>query len=173
MNNHSITRILRETSLLLEHKYDQDALRFVEINTRDYFVEDFNEFRNDLFEAGNKIKLLFMEQYVSENNLESFVKASGTKVVAFKKNDEELHPCLLSFEKGRLSREAVDETDIANLPYFTDNSGNVVTLVPYPYTSLVSEYSYEGDAAPESLTVIVPLIGWRSLTGMIGKARLA
>ena len=161
MNNHSIIRIIRETALLTGHKYDQNTLRFVEINTRDYNVEDFNEFRNDLFDAGSKIRLLFLEQYVPESDLENFVKTSKTKVVAFKYANDDLHPCLLSFENGKFTQVSLDDEDTSNAKYFLDQSENIVTLIPYPYSSLVSEYSYEGDSTPEALNPVQRF--WRLL----------
>lgn len=161
MNNQSILKILREISLLLEHEYDQNALRFVEINAREYSVKDFDEFRNNLFEAGSKIRLLFMEQFVPVANLEDFVNASKTYVLAFKIDGEDLHPCLLKKEKGKLTCVALESGVVSNRDYLTDTSGNIVTLIPFRYDSLVSEYTYEGDATPKSLNPVKRF--WRLL----------
>lgn len=151
MNNHSIIKLLRETSLLLDHKYDRTALRFVEINTREYAIDDFNEFKIDLFEAGSKIKLLFMEQYVPENNLKDFVRASKTKVIAFNLVEGGLQPCLLSVHKNRLLATSLEGEEISNTLFYGVQTGTVLTFIPYPYKNLVSEYAYEGDTEPEAI----------------------
>lgn len=151
MNNHSIIKTLRETALLLNHKYDQTALQSVEINTRSYTIDDFHEFKIDLFEAGSKIKMLFMEQFVPQNDLEDFVKASKTKVIVFKVLDGDLHPFLLSYFKGRLVSSSLEGEEIANASYYGEPSGTVLTLTPFPYENLVSEYAYEGDTPLKDL----------------------
>lgn len=162
MNNLSIIRILREGGLILNHEFDNSALRFVEINNRSYNRGEFLEFKTDLIEAGSKVRVLFLQQQLPPDSVSDFVKGNGALLLAFKDSGEALTPVLIYFDKKRLTvqnigteqNSASKEQDLDAGQLLKDEKGRVISLVLYPYESLVSEYSYEGDATPEALSPI-------------------
>jgi ABC-type bacteriocin/lantibiotic exporter with double-glycine peptidase domain len=159
MTNNSIIRILREGGLLLKHDFDPAALRFVEVNNRTYAHEQFQEFRNDLIEAGSKIRMLFLDQSQPAHGLNAFVKENQLPTLVFVEQPQGLVPMLVYTEKKHLryrllpadERHAIngEAPDLQQL--YRDAQGRVVAFVLYSYRSLVSEYAYDGDAVPRPM----------------------
>ncbi|HEY0741563.1 MAG TPA: ATP-binding cassette domain-containing protein [Chryseosolibacter sp.] len=160
MNNYSIIGILREAALILKHEFDPSALRFVEINNRGYDLDDFMEFKADLIDAGSKIRMLFLEQRIEQNALPEFIKQSKGLALVFLRENDALRPVLIYEEKKALHAIVIDgvgKTDFGSInldSLYKDEDGKILTFIIYPYKSLVSEYSYEGDAAPEPLNPV-------------------
>ncbi|MBT1705762.1 peptidase domain-containing ABC transporter [Chryseosolibacter indicus] len=166
MNNYSIIRILREAALLLKHGFDPSVLRFVEINNRTYSIDQFAEFKSDLIEAGSKIGMLFLEQRQSASVLERFIKENKVLGLVFKKEDETLKPLLLYYDKHKINPITLADEDHSNSynldSLYSDDSGEVVTFVLYPYKNLVSEYAFDSDAVPQPLNPVQRF--WRLLS---------
>lgn len=165
MTNHTIIKILREAALLLKHDFNPSALRFVEINNRDYTPAEFAEFKRDMVEAGSKVRILFFEQHVGIESLQHFISDNRTSAVVFRKDGEALTPLLLHPEhkdivtieihSGNTSSTKAG-TSFENL--LTDESGKIEVFVLHSYQSLVSEYGFEGDAQPEPLNPVRRLL---------------
>ena len=159
MNNHSIIRILREGAIVFRHEFDPSALRFVEINNRNYGKAEFAQFKNDLMESGGKIKILFLEQTVPTSALKMFIRETGTPILLFADNGDSLKPVLVNQDKKSINFLPIDDEgtepgstgDIDTDSLYKNANGDVITLVLHPYKSLVSEYSYEGDTASQPL----------------------
>lgn len=159
MNNYSIIRILREAAVLFRHEFDPSALRFVEINNREYDKDEFAEFKSDLIESGGKIRILFLEQNVAPTALEMFIRDNQSPVLVFSDINDQLTPILVRLDNKTIVATPLDDSrdDLVTKEGFDPDSlfknaeGDVVSFVLHPYQSLVSEYSYEGDAAPQSM----------------------
>jgi ABC-type bacteriocin/lantibiotic exporter with double-glycine peptidase domain len=159
MNNYSIIRILREGGMHLKHDFDPSALRFVEINNRDYEKEEFAEFKADMMEAGSKIRLLFLEQNLPAAELDKIIHDHKALALVFKDNGK-LAPILISLNKREFIAHDLDGDDsnratwttLADKNLYADEHGRIAAFLFYPYQSLVSEYSYEGDATPQPMS---------------------
>lgn len=66
LNNDQIVRCLREVAFVLKHEYSTDDLHHVEANQRAYAENGLPEFKRDLAEAGNKLRILFMEYHLDQ-----------------------------------------------------------------------------------------------------------
>jgi ABC-type bacteriocin/lantibiotic exporter with double-glycine peptidase domain len=161
MTNHSIIRILREAALLLKHEFNPADLRFVEINNRHYAKNEFGEFKNDLIEAGSKMRMLFLEQNIPAASLTDLVKDDNILVLVFHETPQELVPLLISCERKKIAITALQEntqfsfgTDISQLTSLYSHANGVVTYILYPYKNLVSDYAYEGDVVPEPMSPV-------------------
>lgn len=163
MNNYSIIRILRESSLLLKHEFDASSLRFVEINNRVYADDVFLEFKRDLIEAGSKIRILFMEQSVPANGLVEFMNKTQGVVLVFSKTQNNLQPYLLFKAKNELKIASLaDEAEVktnsidTNFDFsnFYGDAQGLIAFVIYPYQSLVSEYEYDGYIPTEKISPV-------------------
>lgn len=160
MNNYSILTILREAALTLNHEFDPSSLKFVEINNRNYHKDQFLEFKNDLIEAGSKIRILFLEQALPQPALDAFMEENKVVTLVFKEYKDILTPVLLYYDRKQLRYTVIDNNNhdtTVNFNIHTDilyknTDGQTLVFVLYPYKSLVSEYSFEGNASPEPMT---------------------
>lgn len=162
MNNHSIIRILRESALLLKHDFDASSLRFVETNVRNYGYDEFPEFKRDLIEAGNKIRILSMEQTVPASRLIKFLNEIQGVVLIFSKDQTHLRPHLLFKEKSEFKMASLSEhaakidsfdKQFDFSAFYGDDRGLVI-FVLYPYQSLVSEYEFDGHGNAEKISPV-------------------
>ncbi len=159
MNNHSISRILHEGAILLGHDFDPATLRFLEINNRTYLREDFSAIKSDLIEAGNNVKILFLEQKIPAAAIEYFIRNNKILALVFKVDEGILTPLLL-YQNGKIiSALSIQEEgnvlftlsklDLNTL--YKDDGGDVLCFILHPYKSLVSDYLYEGQETPEPM----------------------
>jgi ABC-type bacteriocin/lantibiotic exporter with double-glycine peptidase domain len=161
MNNHSIIRILREAALLLKHEFNPADLRFVEINNRHYTKSEFGEFKNDLIEAGSKMRMLFLEQNIPAAALPDVVKDDNVLVLVFHETQHELIPILISGDRKKTSIHALQDgtqlsvpANVSELTSLYGNQDGVLSYILYPYKNLVSDYAYEGDVVPEPMSPV-------------------
>lgn len=161
MTNHSIIRILREAALLLKHEFNPADLRFVEINNRHYTKSEFGEFKNDLIEAGSKMRMLFLEQNIPVTALTDVVKDDNVLVLVFHETQQELIPVLISGDRKKIKVDALQDdtqgsvpTDVSGLTSLYGNQDGVLSYILYPYKNLVSDYAYEGDVVPEPMSPV-------------------
>ncbi|HEX5168499.1 MAG TPA: ATP-binding cassette domain-containing protein [Cyclobacteriaceae bacterium] len=162
MNNHCIIRTLREASRLLKHEFESSTLRFVEINNRDYLKADFPELKADLIESGNSVRILLLEQKISQGNLSALFSVSDSVTLVFKVEGERLAPILIYQRNKNLSAIEMGEDQTREIKFssiemnalYKDDHEKVIAFVVYSYNSLVSEYSFEGQSAPKALSPV-------------------
>jgi ABC-type bacteriocin/lantibiotic exporter with double-glycine peptidase domain len=100
-NSKQIFRSIRETAFLLKHELDVNQIQTVEQYPRSYSLEEFTEFKRDLVEAGNKVRILYMENSLDANSFWQFVKDSSSPVLVFHKQ-ETYNPCIIQHRKNQL-----------------------------------------------------------------------
>lgn len=158
VTNNDILRILREASLILDHHYDPQHLRFVEINNRGYSQEDFPEFKRDLLEAANKIRMMLLEYNLPQDSFDIFVKEEENFILAFRKTRNEIEPVLIhAASKKRIQTifgidGKSDEPYIPSNAWLTNDKGEVVFFVLFPHQSLVSDYGLNETEGGKSLS---------------------
>ncbi|MEO5978389.1 MAG: ATP-binding cassette domain-containing protein [Chryseolinea sp.] len=166
MNNDHIIRILRESSLSLNHSFDAENLRFVEINNRTYDLMEFAEFKRDLLEAGTKIRVMFLEYALESPDLPSFIDDENSPVLLFRKSGDTLSPVIISGKKsGKYATVVTDKAleyptyqDTSSFPWLTNEKGQVLFFVVVAYESLVSEYGFDQASRGEKLTPVKRLL---------------
>jgi ABC-type bacteriocin/lantibiotic exporter with double-glycine peptidase domain len=114
LNNDQIVRCLHEVAFTIKHEYSVDDLHHVEANQRTYSDIDFPEFKRDLIEAGNKMRILFMEYHLDDEAFIEFLQSQKLPVLAFA-NDGAIKPVLLSPSKKNISVTSIDETNDSKL----------------------------------------------------------
>ena len=100
LNNDQIVRCLREVAITMKHEFSTDDIHHVEANQRTYSETDLVEFKRDLVEAGNKIRVLFMEYHLDDTSFQEFFANQNTPVLAFIQRDG-IKPVLLSVNKKK------------------------------------------------------------------------
>lgn len=101
LNNDQIVRCLREVAFKLKHDYASEDLHAVEANQRTYIEEDLTEFKRDLVEAGNKMRVLFMPYRLERSAFEEFFINQELPVLTFVKRSGHIIPVLISPEKRK------------------------------------------------------------------------
>ena len=150
MTNRDIVRILHESALASKHDFDGSVLKFVEANKRDYEISEFPEFKRDLIEAGSKVRMLFMEYALPPESFQQVASEEEGMVLYFLKRNNRLTPALQYSNKGKTTQIEINESDTAIITssqrltdtLYTNEKGEVIFFVLFPYQSLISEYTY-------------------------------
>jgi ABC-type bacteriocin/lantibiotic exporter with double-glycine peptidase domain len=152
LSNEHIIRILRESSLYLEHQYEAYSLRFVETNNRTYTTNEFDEFKRDLLEAGTKIRMMMMEYHLGAETFNEFVAQEESLMLVFTRKDDTLEPVLIHTHKRKkrqitIGVQGLQENDFSiTTPWFTNSEGDVIFFILFAYEGLVSQYTDESES---------------------------
>lgn len=164
INNHHIIRILREGALLLNHTYDPESLRFVEVNNRTYHEDEFTEFKRDLFEAANKIQIMMLQYHLSPQDFKIFIEKEEQFVLAFRKTETGFIPVIIHpAGKRRMqttieTRQAVQDAFDDQSEFYKDEHEEIIFFVLFPQESLVSDYGLDETSGGKTLNPITRLI---------------
>jgi ABC-type bacteriocin/lantibiotic exporter with double-glycine peptidase domain len=166
LNNDQLVRILREVALLLEHDLNPTDLRFAEINTRSYNDDELIEFKRDLVEAGNKVRLMLLEYSLPVAEFTEFIARENDPVLVFDDSGETLVPKLLRKQKRKIVQVNIGEIESQQtkfakeetVNYLTNANGEVSFFVIVAYQSLVSEYGYDQSLTGEKMSPVKRLI---------------
>ena len=101
LTNDQIIRTLREIAILTKHEFELEEIHHVEINQRSYQLDELPEFKRDLVEAGNKIRILLMENQQPVESFVNFLTDQNLPVFVFAKQGDELVPSLIIKEKKK------------------------------------------------------------------------
>lgn len=160
LSNDHIIRILRESSLLLEHSFDAETLRFVEVNNRTYNLDEFDEFKRDLLEAATKIRLLLLEYQLERSGFSGFAKEEESYILAFKQGEESFEPILIHpGKKKRIqtrfsTKGTLEETFDENQRLLTNKEGEIIFFLLLPHQSLVSDYGLDENITGKKLSPV-------------------
>lgn len=160
LSNDHIIRILRESSLLLEHSFDAETLRFVEVNNRTYSLDEFTEFKRDLLEASTKIRLLSLEYQLEPENFRRFSKEEENYILAFKRADDSVEPVLIHpARKKRIqtrftNKGIITEPYNENQPLLTNSEGEVIFFLLLGDQGLVSDYGLDENVTGKKLSPV-------------------
>jgi ABC-type bacteriocin/lantibiotic exporter with double-glycine peptidase domain len=163
MSNHHITRILREAALMLDHDYDPESLRFVEVNNRTYGIDEFREFKRDLFEAANKVQLMMLMYQLSPDNFKAFIEQEEQYVLAFSSAKKGFEPVIIHpAGKKRLqttfgAATTVQDSFSPDGNWYTNEHGEILFFVIFPHNSLVSDFGLDETAGGKSLNPVTRL----------------
>jgi ABC-type bacteriocin/lantibiotic exporter with double-glycine peptidase domain len=165
LTNFHISRTLREIGLRLPHDINVTQLQSIEINRREYSLDEFPEFKRDLFEAANKVKLLLIEFSRPADQLIEFVKDERNTVLLFHRQDDDVAPMYLSYQH---LKQAIRIEENGNTPvkinddtlraFIRNERDEVIFYVISPYQTLASEYAGDDNQTGEKLTPVKRLI---------------
>ncbi len=151
LTNNQIHQILREVALALNHGFNLEDIKNIEANQRNYAEDEVAEFARDLTEAGNKIRLLFMENRLDEKTLLDYFSEQTAPILTFFRDDENrLYPALLIPKDGKIK---VTHLNIEGTPsslfdpgrLIKNQDGEVTFYAIYGYESPVSLQGDEGE----------------------------
>ncbi|MCU0367712.1 MAG: ATP-binding cassette domain-containing protein [Cyclobacteriaceae bacterium] len=165
LNNDQILRSLREVALIMKHPYDADDLHHIEINQRTYLEEDLTEFKRDLLEAGNKIRVLLMEYYLDIEAFKDFLATQQGPVLTLIKEDGIIPALVWTANKklfitkiGRNQNDSIQFNSLNEIEFIKNNEGAIDFFAVFAYESPISTASENGKT-PSPLKRFTRLLG--------------
>jgi len=149
----------------MKHEFSTDDIHHVEANQRSYSESDLAEFKRDLIEAGNKIRVLFMEYHLDDYSFQDFFANQNTPVLAFIQENG-VKPVLLCVTKKIInvtkfnsSQTSIDQVfSLSSIPFVKNNQGEVEFFAVFAYESPVSLDGQEGEH-PSPIKRLLKLLG--------------
>ncbi|MFM9838509.1 MAG: peptidase domain-containing ABC transporter [Cyclobacteriaceae bacterium] len=162
LNNNQIVRCIREVALAMKHSFNLQDIQHVEANQRTYSDDEFIEFKRDLTEAGNQIRIMFMENQLDEKTFMEFFSEQKSPVLTFLRNEQGLHPALIVPHKGKTKLIRINLTDNETQLFdpsvlLKNENGEITFFAIYSYESPVSISGDEGDH-PSPLRRLIQLL---------------
>ena len=165
LNNDQIVRCLREVAFAMKHEFSIDDIHHVEANQRTYEKSDLAEFKRDLVEAGNKIRLLFMEYHLDVSGFMDFFSNQSTPVLAFLQ-EQEIQPVLLIPHQRKITirRFGTDTTSteqltsLSSISFLKNSKDEIEFFAVFAYESPVSLQGEEGEH-PSPIKRLLKLLG--------------
>jgi len=146
MNNKQIVHTIVESAKLLNQDYNSAALNDIETLSRKYHMDELNEFKRDLTEAGNKVRIIFLDNTLPCDKFQEFLLEVEIPLIVFEQGESDYVPCILY--KDRRDRlkilttgdQAVRDFDIDECNRLArDGNGDTIFMGVFAYKSLVSE----------------------------------
>ena len=148
LSNNQIYRTLREVSLATRHEFSLEDIHHVESNQRIYDESQLSEFERDLIEAGNKIRVMFLEYHLDDASFKDFMKSEASPVFSFVKEDGKIKPVLLIPQKKVYQQIIIDEKEnhpstvsIDSVNLMHDEKGQIHFFAIFNYQSPLSSGS--------------------------------
>jgi ABC-type bacteriocin/lantibiotic exporter with double-glycine peptidase domain len=185
LTNNQILRCLQEVAFVMKHEVYMDDLHHIEANQRTYSETDLSEFKRDLMEAGNKVRILFMEYHLDDTAFREFIDNQTSPIVALMHEGDKIIPVLFTTVKKQISitkfgsDKTVTEITTSDAFEFLKNSqGEIEFFTVFAYESPVS-LSGEDAKNPNPVKRLLKLLGtekkeisyilfYAILIGMIG-----
>jgi ABC-type bacteriocin/lantibiotic exporter with double-glycine peptidase domain len=152
LNNQQIVRCLREVAFAMKHSFNLENIHHVEANQRSYAADELVEFKRDLIEAGNQIRIMFMENQLDEKTFLDFFYEQGSPVLTFLSSQQDNCPALIIPQKGNSKAKLIKVGTERNTEEVFDpaqlsknEKGEITFFAIYSYESPVSVEGEEGD----------------------------
>jgi ABC-type bacteriocin/lantibiotic exporter with double-glycine peptidase domain len=140
LNNDQIYRTLREVALATRHDFDLEDIHTVDTNKRSYDESERHEFERDLIEAGNKIRVLFLEYHLDDESFKDFARRESNPLLVFVQQPEGPAPALLMQDKNRagpvvIGKEHNYPSPAGELNFIRDAAGQIRFFAIFNYQS--------------------------------------
>lgn len=152
MTNQHIANSIKEIALLLDTSLEEALLQDLHVNATTYAIDEVYEFKRDLIETANKIRIVLLDQSLSGGDLSSFIKGVNIPMIAFRQTATGFSPVVMIRSSKRkiklieVTSEGSNELEFADVQgdLMLDEQGEIILLGAFSYRSLVSEHE-EGE----------------------------
>lgn len=151
LNTDQILRILHESALWYRHDIHMIELRGRELSNRDYAPSELDEFKRDLIETGNTIRMLLLEYTLSVNEFRDFIADLSFPILLFKSTESGIQPILLTYLNKKITTQYFTESETVEFPLaasdvdeLADSQQEITFLAITEYDHLVSEPEGDG-----------------------------
>jgi len=152
MDSNQIIQVIREAATFLGQDFEGFSLREMASSPRQYEDNEIDQFRRDLIETATKHRIIFLENEVNPEEIESFLEEVEIPIFAFEQTPERLIPILIYKDKRQLkvSRSFREEsqTRICDGDYFPNlliENGTIHFMGVFGYRSMVSDDPDDGE----------------------------
>jgi len=155
MTNRHITNLIREAYFILSK--DDIGLNDLDLNSRAYALDEVIEFKRDLVEAGNRVKVIFLDQPVEGDQLAGILNEVDIPLVVIKKEENSFIPVILTTnKKGKIEVLEIGAESPRTVPFtpeferdlIRDAEGQIILMGVFSYKSLVSDDDDGGPSQP-------------------------
>ena len=158
MTNQHLANSIKEIALILGTDLDEALSQDLQVNARQYAIDEVHDFKRDLIETANKIRIVLLEQALAGGDLQSFIDDINIPLIAFVKTENGFSPLILRRAKKNLVEVLQIQASEAIPVGFEeikdkliqDGNGEILLLGAFSYKSLVSEHTENEDAKPLS-----------------------
>lgn len=163
MTNQHLANVIKEISVLLDSSLEDALLQDLQLSSKTYAIDEAFDFKRDLIETANKIRIVLLDQYLAGENLIGFLKEVNIPLIMLRQSADGFNPVILT--KGKRGIKAVEITedsndeidyDLIKDQFIKDERGEVLILGAFSYRSLVSEHD-DGEI-PQPLSPVKRLI---------------
>jgi ABC-type bacteriocin/lantibiotic exporter with double-glycine peptidase domain len=157
LTNEQIIRTLREIAILVKHDFDLNDLHTVEINQRRYSEDSFPEFRRDLIEAGNKIRIMLLENQLGKESVGDSFENQKSPILVFIKKKNLIVPTIVVKRKRNFFEilqinEAATTTEFVSLSQLLEltfeENGEIHFYPIFPYQSPINQAEHGEHLTP-------------------------
>lgn len=170
MTNQHIANSIKEISVLLSSSLEDALLQDLQVNAKSYAIDEAFEFKRDLIETANKIRIVLLDQSLAGGDLPRFIRDVNIPLIALRQSAEGFNPVILVKERKRVRVIEITADSTNELEYdavkddlIKDSQGEVMLLGAFSYRSLVSEHE-EGE-------VSLPLSPVKRLIRLLGEEK--
>ncbi len=158
MTNDHIANTIKEIKLLLGENLEDALYQELHVGRRIYGLDEAYEFKRDLLESANKVRVVLLDQPLHDDELTEFLVDVNIPLIAFMKTDDGFSPIIIhKGKKGKVIIQKVTESDLEDLPQediqdrlLKNEHGDTILLGAFSYKSLVSEHDEDEQAQPLS-----------------------
>lgn len=155
MNKHQIIQTIRISANLLDQEYDGFALKNIDFAQSSYPPDQLIEFKRDLIEAGNKLRIVYLDHSWPAHNFLTLLEDMEIPVVAFLQQENTYTPIIFYKHKRKLHQVDIETGDVHPLDeqlldkLYRDQDDNIIFLGVFSYKSLVSDDPETGEQQKE------------------------
>lgn len=160
MTNQHIANTIKEVKLLLGESIEDALHQDLQVGTRIYSLDEAYEFKRDLLESANKVRVVLLDQALENGEMEMFVDDVNIPLIGFKTTNDGFLPVIIHKDKKRRTLVTIvheSETESGSIQDIQDGlirneKGEVILLGAFSYKSLVSEH--DDDEVPQQLSPV-------------------
>ena len=158
MNTQYLISTVKEVLLLLDAGLEDAFYQELQTDRRDYAIDEAFEFRRDLVETANKLRLVLVEKQLEGNSIVEYAKEVAIPLVVLRQKNNTFVPLviyrgkrgsMLALEIDPKGSQTVDLDNIDN-ELLRDKSGQIIFYGAFKYKSLVSEIEEGEEGKPLS-----------------------
>ncbi len=147
MTSQHLISTVKEVLLLLDADLGDAYYQELKAEKRTYQLDEAFEFRRDLVELSNKLRLVLVEKQLEGNSLIGYAKELAIPLVALRKKENHFLPIIIyQDKKGKTHALEVTENDSYEIDLdgidgdvLRDKNGQIIFFGAFKYKSLVSE----------------------------------
>lgn len=165
LSTDQILRILQESALLFRHDVSMSELRGRELSNREYNEQELDEFKRDLIETGNSIRIMLLEYALEFEEFKRFISRLEFPILVFRKIDQNITPEIIFKNKQGLRVLLIKEGESAEKEFLAESLQELINeqheinfLAITEYDHLVSDPITDEDGNRKEISPVARLI---------------